>query len=711
MTVSSTTSRVSYSGNGSTKAFAVNFYFLADSHLKVVLRAADGTETVKTLTTDYTVSGAGNLAGGTVTMNVAPATGTTLVIVRNVPFTQETDYQANDPFPAESHERALDKLTMEMQQLNEEMARTLKYSTGNSYTTTEIVNNPANRANLVLGFDASGELIVTQELGTFRGNWASGTLYYVRDIVKDPSNNNIYICVTSHTSNGSAPIKTNAGAGNWSLIVDAEAVSQSAADAAASAALAEDWAIKTDGPVAGGEYSSKYWATSPDVITVSSNIADINTVATNIANVNTVAGIDTEVTTVSGISTNVTTVANVSADVTTVAGIAPNVTAVAAIDTDVSSVADNIAAVVTVANDLNEPVSEIDTVATNIDVVDVVGSDLAGNGFNYDMGSITMPPVGPGAAPPGYIITVYDNLTDITTVADISADVTSVAGGITNVNTVAGISADVTTVAGIAPNVTTVAGVSTDVTAVSAITGDVTVVAGIDTEVTTVSGINAAVSTVSGISGNVTTVAGISSNVTTVAGISGNVTTVAGIAPNVTTVAGISSNVTTVAGISAAVSTTAANVTDVTNFADVYYGPSATDPVARRDGSALVSGDLYFNTVNGTMRVYNGVSWLDVSSTVSTPYQSFSGTGSQTAFTLNTAPGSLGNLEVYISGVRQTPTTDYTLSNTTMTFTSAPPSGTNNIFARWITTNSIGTPSDGTVTSAKLATTLDLGVL
>ena len=68
MTVSSQTSRVSYAGNGSTKAFAVSFYFLADSHLKVILRAADGSETVKTLTTDYTVSGAGNPSGGTVTI-------------------------------------------------------------------------------------------------------------------------------------------------------------------------------------------------------------------------------------------------------------------------------------------------------------------------------------------------------------------------------------------------------------------------------------------------------------------------------------------------------------------------------------------------------------------------------------------------------------------------------------------------------------------
>ena len=43
MTVSSQTAKVSYAGNGSTKTFAVPFYFLADSHLLVSKRAADGT--------------------------------------------------------------------------------------------------------------------------------------------------------------------------------------------------------------------------------------------------------------------------------------------------------------------------------------------------------------------------------------------------------------------------------------------------------------------------------------------------------------------------------------------------------------------------------------------------------------------------------------------------------------------------------------------
>lgn len=63
----------------------------------------------------------------------------------------------------------------------------------------------------------------------------------------------------------------------------------------------------------------------------------------------------------------------------------------------------------------------------------------------------------------------------------------------------------------------------------------------------------------------------------------------------------------------------------------------------------------------------------------------FSGTGSQTTFTLSSDPGVVANLDVSISGVTQLPGVDYTWSSgTTLTFTSAPPSGTNNILVRYI---------------------------
>jgi len=58
----------------------------------------------------------------------------------------------------------------------------------------------------------------------------------------------------------------------------------------------------------------------------------------------------------------------------------------------------------------------------------------------------------------------------------------------------------------------------------------------------------------------------------------------------------------------------------------------------------------------------------------------FSGDGSTTAFTLDIAPSSTLDIEVFVGNVRQDPNSAYTLSGTTLTFTGAPPSGTNNIY-------------------------------
>ena len=63
----------------------------------------------------------------------------------------------------------------------------------------------------------------------------------------------------------------------------------------------------------------------------------------------------------------------------------------------------------------------------------------------------------------------------------------------------------------------------------------------------------------------------------------------------------------------------------------------------------------------------------------------FSGDGTTTSFTLSANPGALNNLDISIGGVTQRPGTDYTWSaGTTLTFTGAPPSGTNNVLVRYM---------------------------
>ncbi len=117
MTLASTTSRVTYTGNNTTTAFSFPYRFLANSHLTVSLVSATGAETVQVLDSDYTVTGAGETAGGTVTMTTAPTSTQELIIERIVPITQATDLRPNDRFPAETVEQVFDKLTMIAQQL------------------------------------------------------------------------------------------------------------------------------------------------------------------------------------------------------------------------------------------------------------------------------------------------------------------------------------------------------------------------------------------------------------------------------------------------------------------------------------------------------------------------------------------------------------------------------------------------------------------
>ena len=149
MTVSSETTKVSYAGNDSTTEFAVSFYFLANADIRAILvDDATGAETTQVETTDYTLTGAGVPAGGTLTMLTAPATGETLIIKRDMAIKQETDYVENDPFPAESHEEALDRLTMINQQQQEEIDRAILAPEGDDGT-TDYTLPPAEASKLL----------------------------------------------------------------------------------------------------------------------------------------------------------------------------------------------------------------------------------------------------------------------------------------------------------------------------------------------------------------------------------------------------------------------------------------------------------------------------------------------------------------------------------------------------------------------------------
>jgi hypothetical protein len=240
MTISTTTIINSYSGDGSTTAFTYTFKITDQDDIEVLIRSNDGTETTKTITTHYTVSGVGNAGGGTVTFTSGniPTSTQTVVLRRSTPQTQTMDLIDNDPMSADTIETAHDKAIAISQELQEQVNRSIKFSRTNTFTSSEFTVDAATRANKILAFDSSGEIAVTQELGTYKGNWTTATAYYGRDLVKDSSNNNIYICITAHTSSGAVPISSNADSAKWSLLVDAASASSSASSASSSASAA-----------------------------------------------------------------------------------------------------------------------------------------------------------------------------------------------------------------------------------------------------------------------------------------------------------------------------------------------------------------------------------------------------------------------------------------------------------------------------------------
>ena len=274
----------------------------------------------------------------------------------------------------------------------------------------------AGTASAVDKFEGTGSQTVFTLTYSYTGD--TDVQVYVNGSLRNPGDD--YSISTNTITFVTAP-STPAVAGNenviiWgtSVVVEAakSAAQASSSNASGFATLAQDWAEKTSAPVTGTSYSSKYWATSTPVTTVSTNIANVTTVAGQISPTN-----------------NIGTVASRDADIGTVAARDANIGVVAARDADIGTVAARDANIgVVAARDAN-----IGTVASR----------------DADIG------------------TVASRDADIGTVASRDADIVTVAARDANIGTLAPISADITTTAGISTDVTTVSGVSADVTSLA----------------------------------------------------------------------------------------------------------------------------------------------------------------------------------------------------------------------------------------------------
>ena len=167
MALSSSLNKKVFTASAAQTAFAFgDVLYFDQTHLEVYVDCV-----LKTLSTHYTVSPTTNTPngtpGGTVTFLTPMVGGEQVIILRVVPLVQSIDYQENEKFPANTHEKGLDYLTMAVQQHYEKLGRQLTLpvvETGTPTLTT--LPSLANRAGKFFAWDASGNPIAASVLSS-----------------------------------------------------------------------------------------------------------------------------------------------------------------------------------------------------------------------------------------------------------------------------------------------------------------------------------------------------------------------------------------------------------------------------------------------------------------------------------------------------------------------------------------------------------------
>jgi len=550
ISVSNNTPRVSYTvSEGATQtSFTVNFEFFADADLRVFVD-----NTLKTITTHYTVSG-GNGSTGTVTMSVTGASGgSTVVITRDIALERTTDFPTQGAFNISSLNTELDKLVAIDADVDDTIGRSIRLQDSDASASMELPLK-ASRAGTVMAFNASTGAV---EAG--------------------PSISSVTTVATQ-----SANINTVAG-----ISANVTTVAGIAANVTTVAGI------------------------SSNVTTVAGISSNVTTVAGIQANVTTVAGIASDVTAVAGISSDVAAVENIKANVTTVAGIASNVTTVAGIASNVTSVANIASNVTTVAGINTTHLSNVSGVASNVallgtsdavsdlNTLAAISSDITSLANSLEKTyTVTVANVGgsnvfvlDGSNYPA--IEMFRGNTYIFNLNDATND----GHPLVFKN---GSSAYETGVTYFLNGSTASQSDFVNVTTFNAgrNSGDRKVQIEVATSAPS-SGLRYYCYVHGNAMGNTITVK------------DSNISLVAGSIANVNSVGGGLTNVNTVAGAIANVNTVATNVSGVNSFAE-RYRVGSSEPT-----SSLDAGDLFFNTSTNELRAYNGSSFQATSPSAS----------------------------------------------------------------------------------------------
>lgn len=327
--------RVSYAvAAGATQSsFTVSFEFFVDADLNVYV---DGV--LKTLTTDYTVTG-GDGSTGSISMSVTGASGgSTVVITRDIDIERATDFPSSGPFDIASLNEELDKLVA--------ISADLKDST--------------DRALQLTDYDTQVSLLLP-DVNTRKGK---------------------LLAFNATTGAVEAGASTAGATTVAALATDIETLADIEDGTNATDAISDLAAIASDVSAVAGISSAVTGVNniSAAVTAVNNDASDIGTVSTNIASVNTVATNIADVITVANdLNEAISEIETAADDLNE---------AVSEIDT----VSANIANVNTVGNDISGSntigtvagsISNVNTAATNISGINTAASSISAiNDFN-----------------------------------------------------------------------------------------------------------------------------------------------------------------------------------------------------------------------------------------------------------------------------------------------------------------------------------------
>ena len=586
ISVSNNTPRVSYTvSEGATQtSFTVNFEFFADADLRVFVD-----NTLKTITTHYTVSG-GNGSTGTVTMSVTGASGgSTVVIVRAIALERTTDFPTSGAFNISSLNTELDRIIAIHADVDDTADRGLRLQESDDAVSTTLPLKDA-RKGTVLAFNATTGVpeagpsissVTTVATQSANINTLAGITANITTVAGVAANVTTVAGIASNVSTV-APISANVTtvAGISSNVTTVAGISSdvtAVANIASDVSAVENIKANVTSVANNASNINSAVANASNINSAVSNASNINAAVSNASNINTVAGIDANVTTVAGIASNVTSVAGIASNVTTVAGI--NTTHLS----NVSGVASNVALLGT-----SDAVSDLNTLAAiSGDITSLANSlektytvTVAGGLFVLDGSNNPAIEMFRGNT---YIFNQNDATNDghplvfkngssayevgVTYFLNGSATTQSNYVNVTNFN----------------------AGRSS---------GD----RKIQIEVAT-SAPSSGLRYYCYVHGN-----GMGNTITVK---DSNISLVAGSIANVNSVGGSLTNVNSVAGAIANINTVATNVSGVNSFAE-RYRVGSSEPT-----SSLDAGDLFFNTSTNELRAYNGSSFQATSPSAS----------------------------------------------------------------------------------------------